>query len=337
MNWEQTLRHWVAPRNHAAERALVAPRAAGALAAPAASLCIASGKGGTGKSVVAASLAELLARRGRTLLVDADLGVGNAHILHDVHPARTLVDVVAGRCTVAEARVRCAPELDLVGGGSGVSHMASLSACELHLIAQGLAAIEREYRYVVVDSAAGISDQTLAFAAACDAVLVVTTPDATSMTDAYAFIKVLHARRPDLVPLLAVNRVGGEGDREAAPERLPEATAELAPDATADLAPDAAAELVPEATAEFVFGRLGQVCRRFLGLSPRAIGAVPDDRAVARSVASRRPVVRDAPASRAALALHDLADAVEDALASPRREGLRRLDGGRHDLSSWPR
>jgi flagellar biosynthesis protein FlhG len=111
----------------------------------------------------------------------------------------------------------------------------------------------------------------------------VTTPDATAMTDAYAFIKVLHARRPDMVPLLTVNRVVEDG-------------------------PD-------EASAQDVAERIVAVCRRFLALAPRAVGSVPDDRAVGRSVATRRPVVREAPGSPAALALRELAARVRDELA----------------------
>ena len=295
MTWEHTLRQWVSARSSEAENVCVdSGDEQRAPVVRTASLCVASGKGGTGKSIVCASLAELLSARGRTLVVDADMGVGNAHILHDVHPPRSFVDVVSGRSTVADARVRCAARLDLVGGGSGVSHMASLSSCELHLIASGLAEIEHEYEFVLVDSAAGISDQTLFFASACDAVLIVTTPDTTAMTDAYAFIKVLHARRPDVLPLLAVNRVALDG-------------------AGAD-----------ELSAERVFQRLDHVCTRFLGFAPKAIGAVPDDRAVLRSVAARRPVVRDAPGSNAALALRSIAARVQEELSRRAGRGLSR-------------
>ena len=92
------------------------------------SVCIASGKGGTGKSIVSASLALGFSRRGRTLLLDADLGAGNAHLLHDVVPVRTLVDVAAGEACVRDAVLPCGHNLDLVPAGSGVSHMAGVSS-----------------------------------------------------------------------------------------------------------------------------------------------------------------------------------------------------------------
>jgi len=245
----------------------------------AASVCIASGKGGTGKSVVSASIASLFARRGRTLLVDADLGVGNAHILQDVSPDLTFVDVVEERCEVEDAVVRCSDRLDLLGAGSGYANMAALTPYQMYLIASGLERLERGYRYLLVDSAAGISDQTLTFAAACDVVVLVTTPDVTAMTDAYAFLKVLAQRRSGARPLLVVNRVfGGE---------------------------DAAS----------VAQRIASVSQKFLGSEPRSLGGLPEDRAAFRSVQRRQPVVEAEPDSDLARALQRVADDIEVEIA----------------------
>jgi flagellar biosynthesis protein FlhG len=256
---------------------------------------VASGKGGTGKSVVSASLARIFAQRGRTLVVDADMGVGNAHLLQDVTPGASFVDVVQGRCSVRESVTPCTPELDLLSAGSGVSRMAGLSPYELHLIARGLEELEQEYDFLVVDSAAGLSEQTVGFAAASDAVLVVTTPDLTAMTDAYAFLKVLLLKRPDCVPLLLVNRTleraecerHGDGDRSGA----------------------------------HVADRIRSVCSKFLGREPRWVGSVPEDPAVLASVTARKPVVVERPGSPAALALQALAVPVLDELAGLSRDG----------------
>jgi len=242
------------------------------------SLCVASGKGGTGKSIVSASLASLLAARGRTLIVDADLGVGNAHILHDVSPLATLVDVVEGRLSVREALCRCGPELDLLAAGSGVPRMADLSSYELYLIASGLREIEARYEYVLVDSAAGVSRQTLAFARSCDVTLIVTTPDLTSMTDAYAFLKLLVASRPGARTLLLVNRAHDEEE------------------------------------ADEVVRRIARVGERFLGSAPRMIGWLPEDRAVSGCVNRRGPVVTLEPAAEVSSALRRVVVAVLEEL-----------------------
>ncbi len=268
----------------AAERSSSA--AAGVGAVRAASLCIASGKGGTGKSVVTASLAQRFAVRGRTLVLDADLGVGNAHILQDLSPDTSLVDVVEGRRTVRSVVQACGERLDLIAGGCGVSRMAGLSAYELHVVAAGLEELEREYAYLLVDSAAGISVQTMSFAVPADIVLIVTTPDLTAMTDAYAFLKVLTRRRPEYSPLLVVNRAEDEPSARRVAERI------------------------------------GNVATRFLGTAPRYVGWLPDDPAVTRSVNRRAPVVDAEPNAPWSLALDELAVRLLEQSSSVHPRGL---------------
>lgn len=291
-NWEQARRILRLGRPQAGRRVGptgpldVGPDALASLRA--ASVCVASGKGGTGKSVVTASLATLLARRGPTLIVDADLGVGNAHILQDASPECSFVDVVEGRRQVEDVVVSCGRQLDLLGAGSGYARMAGLTPYEIHVIASGLEKLELRYRFSCVDSAAGISNQTVAFAAACDLVLIVTTPDVTAMTDAYAFMKVLLRRKPQARVLLAVNRVSDEG------EGLSVAT------------------------------RLSEVSRKFLGREPRWVGSLPEDRAAFTCVQHRRPVVVGAPDSELAGALVRLCGAVIEELGRHHPRGLGR-------------
>ena len=277
MNWEQArkLLRIARPREEDASAGgapFVDPRSEHSAPLRAHSLCIASGKGGTGKSVVSASLGTLLAPHGRTLLVDADFGVGNAHILHNLCPQHSFVDVVEGRLSVRDIRVSCRPQLDLLAGGSGVSRMAGLTAYELHLVAVGIESLEREYEHVLIDSAAGISNQTIALAAASDVVLLVTTPDVTALTDAYAFLKVLLQRRGELVPLFVVNRATSEDE------------------------------------AEHVAERLRSVSRKFLGREPRHAGWLPDDRHVVECVNARSPVVARAEDAPFSIAMRKLAD-----------------------------
>jgi flagellar biosynthesis protein FlhG len=291
MNWDQARKLLFRQRRGAPPRALAyAPRGDvdELTAVRAASLCIASGKGGTGKSVVTASLAALLSRAGHTLIVDADMGVGNAHILQNVSPEHSFVDVVEGRLSVREVLAHARPQLDLLAAGSGVSRMAGLSSYEMHLIACGIESLETDYKYVLIDSAAGISMQTVAFAAASDLVLLVTTPDVTALTDAYAFLKVFTQRRADCVPLFLVNRAADEAEAEAVAERF------------------------------------RAVSRKFLAREPRSIGWIPDDRAVVRSVSLREPVVASEADSPAAQALQRIAVVLQQELAAQRARGLGR-------------
>ena len=256
--------------------------------ARAASVCVASGKGGTGKSLVSASLGCLFAERGDTLLVDGDLGVGNAHILQNVAPDASFVDLVAGDKRIEHTVTRCREGLDLIAGGSGFARMARLSSYEMHLVGAGIERLEQRYQYVIVDSAAGISGQTVAFAAASDLVLLVATPDITSMTDAYAFLKVLLQRRPTSLPLLVINRATTREDAQSAAERL------------------------------------AGVSRKFLGREPRWVGQLPEDRAAHRSIQLREPLVLCEPQSTLSLALQQLARELLDELSRVGPRGLGR-------------
>lgn len=272
MNWDHARRilHWDGRRAHAVSSVPVRRHVVGP-GSRARSLCIASGKGGTGKSVVTASLASVLAESQRVLIVDADLGIGNAHIMQDVAPEHSLVDLVEGRASAREVVASCGKNLDLLPAGSGVSHVAALEAWEMSLVAGAIGDLERDYDWVLVDSGAGISAQTVALAAACERVLLVTTPDVTALTDAYAFLKVLVQRDPRVAPCFVVNRA------------------------------------TSAAEAEDVADRLRGAARKFLGRDVPSLGMLSDDRAVVRCVNSRAPVVLREPDSRFASDLRGLA------------------------------
>ncbi|TAJ15823.1 MAG: MinD/ParA family protein [Planctomycetota bacterium] len=253
---------------------------------PARSICVASGKGGTGKSVISASLAALLSRRGRVLLVDADLGAGNAHILQNASPERSLVDVVQGEREIDEVLTACGPQLDLLAAGCGVPHMAGLSAQELASIADGLRALELDYDWCIVDSAAGLSDQTLAFARGSDVVVIVTTPDLTAMTDAYAFYKVLSSLRGEQSVGLLVNRAGSAEEAESVAQRVEE------------------------------------VSQRFLGHAPSSLGWLCEDARVRHAVNNRRPVVREDPAAAFSSGIERLVERIDAQFEQRRPHGL---------------
>ena len=229
--------------------------------------------------------------RGKTLLLDADLGCGNAHILQDVHPTRSFADVITGDVDVGEIVTPCPNGVDLLAGGSGFARLAGLKTFELEMIGRGLSELETGYEHLVIDSAAGLSRQTVAFAAASDLSVIVTTPDVTAMTDAYAFLKVF-ARQCEAIgierpmPLLVVNRV------------------------TAD----------DEVTS--VAGRLQDVVSKFLGRHIELIGSLPEDRAAFRCIQRRATIVDGEPDSELARALVGISTAVLARMARLEAHGV---------------
>ena len=292
MNWDSARRLLSFPGRRAAPPALESPELPPCdplAAVRARSLCIVSGKGGTGKSTLTASLASSFEHHGRALLVDADLGVSNAHLFCDLQPKHTLVDVVSGTCSALEAVVSVRGQLDLLAGGSGCLGVASLDQEQMQRLASGLCSLEERYHSILIDGAAGLGTQTLELAASVDLVLVVTTPDVTAMTDAYALIKVLCASRPGLVPRLVVNRVIDAREGHAVAERM-------------------------QAVAE-----------KFLGLEIKLLSVLPEDRSAHRCTQRRRPVVLEEPDQPLGRALADLAHRLEAELDQAHPHGVGRV------------
>jgi flagellar biosynthesis protein FlhG len=153
-------------------------------------LAVTSGKGGVGKTLVAANLSIALAARGhRVALFDMDMGLANADIVLGVEAVYTWRDLLTGSRAVDEVMVRGPGDVTLVPGPSGAVEMANLSEFERHRLLTAMSDIERRFEVVVLDCGAGISRNVMSCTTSADMVLVVATPEPTAMTDAYAMVK----------------------------------------------------------------------------------------------------------------------------------------------------
>lgn len=175
---------------------------------------VTSGKGGVGKTFVAANLAAALAERGqRVLVLDADLGLANLDVVLNISPKVTLHDVITGARSLEEALTEVAPQLWVLLAGSGLVEYSRLTPEVRDKLTETLAAVAPRFDHVLLDTGAGISDVVLYTVSLADEVMLVTTPEPTSMTDAYATIKVLATTQARQRIGLVVNQVapGGEG------------------------------------------------------------------------------------------------------------------------------
>jgi len=235
-------------------------------------IAVASGKGGVGKSNLAANVAVALGERGaKVLLVDCDFFQANLDLLLGLHPRHDLQHVLSGEKTLEEIVTPGPANVTLVPAASGAPELAELDDFRFELLLRGIGQLAASADLVVLDLASGISRQVTSFCLAADEVLVVTSPEMPAFSDAYALIKVLHARGLQHPPRLVVNQsTSGEEAEETA-------------------------------------HRIRLVARRFLQLDVNVLGAVPYDAAIPHAVRRQEPVVTAFPQSPAAAAYRAIA------------------------------
>ena len=257
-------------------------------------LAITSGKGGVGKSNVAVNLSICLAARGvRVTLVDVDVGLANADLLMNVQPRYTLSHVLSGTRSIEAVCIDGPCGVRFVPGTSGRQDLADLSKFDRENLIAQFRKLHRDTDIVVLDCGAGISTNVIGFARAADQVLVVTTPQPTALTDAYATIKVLNRDGYANKLGLFVNMANSRAEAQAA------------------------------------HGRLAGVAQRFLNYSVAYDGYMLQDTSVALAVTERCPFVIRDPGSGASACIAALAEGLAHSCRQPpaRRSLLRRVAG----------
>ncbi len=170
-------------------------------------IAICSGKGGVGKTFFSVHLAEYAAKKGkRVLLLDADLGLANVDVMLGISPKGSLLELVRGEKGLSDLIVPARAGFDVLPGGSGLYELTALNTEQQQVMMNEMRRISSDYDLVLIDAAAGIGDNVLYFVSASESALVVLTPDPTSLTDAYALIKVLSRQRNMRRFMVAVNQ-----------------------------------------------------------------------------------------------------------------------------------
>ena len=249
-------------------------------------IAITSGKGGVGKSNIAVNLSVRLASAGKNVvLLDADLGLANADVLCNIDVPFNLSHVIARKKDLNDVMVTAPGGFRLIGGASGLARMADLTDYDRQRIVDALAALEHTADTIVIDTGAGISPNVLSFTRAADHVLVVTTPEPTAITDAYAVIKVISKDGLDRRISLLVNQV----------------------------------RTISEA--KQVHERIAKVAKNFLGVNVLDAGHMAADEHVRRAVIQRVPFTLAAPRCAASFCITQLALRFEQGIAPPTEAG----------------
>jgi flagellar biosynthesis protein FlhG len=235
---------------------------------------VASGKGGVGKTWFSITLSHALARAGRrTLLFDGDLGLANVDIQLGLTPDRDLGGVITGRIGLSQAATRYDEGgFDIIAGRSGAGSLATLPAQRLAQLGGEIVEVARQYDRVVLDLGAGLDRTVRLLAAAAGTTLVITTPEPTALTDAYAYIKVTNADDPKADLRVVVNMAGSiaEGQR--------------------------------------TYQTLLKACQGFLKISPPLAGVIRRDKRVAESIRRQSPLMTMYPTTEAAQDIEALVD-----------------------------
>jgi len=243
-------------------------------------IAITSGKGGVGKSNVAVNLSIKLASAGKNVvLLDADLGLANADVLCSIDLPFNLSHVIARKKELRDVMVTAPGGFKLIGGASGLARMADLTDFDRRRIVEALGAVEYSADNIIIDTGAGISPNVLSFTRAADHVLVVTTPEPTAITDAYAVIKVIAKDGVDRQISLLVNQVRSTSE------------------------------------AKLVHERVAKVAKNFLGVNVLDAGHMVADDHVRRAVLQRVPFLLAAPKCGASFCVTQLAMRFEQGIA----------------------
>lgn len=249
-------------------------------------ITVTSGKGGVGKSNVSINLAVQFRRLGKKVIIfDADFGMANIEVMFGAIPKHNLADLIYHGKHIREIITMGPMDIGFISGGSGIASLSNLGKDYIDYLIQNLAELDLLADVIIIDTGAGISDAVLEFLVASGEILLVTTPEPTSITDSYSLLKALN-RHPKF-------------DRE-----------------------NTAIKVVANKVSSFDEGRqlytkLNAVVNRYLKIPLMLIGVVPEDHELQKAVMQQSPISIQNPNAKSAKAFTDLATALETNATDP--------------------
>jgi flagellar biosynthesis protein FlhG len=246
-------------------------------------IAVTAGKGGVGKSNVSVNLAVALAQMNKkVMLLDADLGLANIDIMLGLHAKFNLSHVLQEKCHLSDIILSGPMGIKVIPAASGTEYMTQLSYAEHAGIINAFNELTDDLDYMIVDTAAGISDTVLSFARSSQEIIVVVCDEPTSLTDAYALIKVMSKRYEWTSFNVLANMVRDIKD------------------------------------GQLLFNKLHKVSEQFLDVQLKYLGAIPFDESVHQSVKKQQAVLLAYPYSKASMSFKALGNKVEQSVSKPK-------------------
>ena len=239
-------------------------------------ITVTSGKGGVGKSTLTVNLAIKLSRLGKKVIIlDADFGLANIEVMLGIRPDYNLADLMFRGKELKEIIIEGPENIGFISGGSGIQELSRLTREQVVYLVQKLYELDELADIILVDTGAGISDSVLEFVSASNEVLLVATPEPTSITDAYALLKTLNRRsgfsKDDTMLRMVANRIKGNEEGEA------------------------------------LYNKLGIVVEKFLNLKVEYMGGIPDDPNCGKAIMQQSPITLSEPRSASVKAIASIA------------------------------
>lgn len=240
-------------------------------------ITVTSGKGGVGKSSISVNLAIALSRLGnRVVILDADFGLANVEVMLGIRPKYNLADLMFRGKSLSDIVTMGPDNIGFISGGSGIQELTNLSRDQIVYLIQKLVELDEKADIVIVDTGAGIADSVLEFVAASTEVLLVATPEPTSITDAYALLKTLNRKTDinleDTVIKMIANRIDSYDEGKE------------------------------------LYDKLSLVVNKFLNIKLEYLGALPQDAIVSKAVMKQKPAVTVFPNSQFSKTIISFAD-----------------------------
>ncbi len=259
-------------------------------------IAVTSGKGGVGKTSLSVNLAMEMAKRGKKVVIfDADFGLANVEVMLGIRPTYNLLDLIHNNKTMPEIITKGPMGIGFISGGSGVSELAALDKNSIKLLISEMIKLDNMYDIVIIDTGAGITDSVMEFVMVSPEVLLVVTPEPTSITDAYSLLKVLR-RKEEFNPLyktinVVSNRVTAEGEGKE------------------------------------IFAKMNTVSSKFLSTKLEYLGAIPQDKNASMAIIEQKPVVSAYPNSPASKAIGELAIKLidEEQVEYKKKDGIAKV------------